>query len=350
MSDAPLSLGLTIDVERSTFSPAFSVAGTVIIFAFFTAAPWILPASWVSVLSNFFILAIMATMWNLLAGYAGMVSIGQQGFVGLGAYATLYFAIKGMSPFVAIPFAIITCAILAYPITYLLFRLRGGYFAVATWVVADSAMLVILSIALLGGGTGKYLPGLSNLSPSQLDHDTYLATWFVAFVVVAATYFILRSRLGLVLSSMRDNETAARSSGAKVTSTRRLIYVIAAAGCGAAGAVLAISQPFVQPGNAFSINWAAEMLFVSMIGGLGTIEGPIIGCVIFFVLQQWLQNLGAWYLIIFGSLAVVIALWLPKGIWGAIRERTHFELLPVGYRVKERTAAAPPLPTSDESA
>jgi branched-chain amino acid transport system permease protein len=350
MSDTPLSLGLTIDVERSTFSPAFSVAGTVIIFAFFTAAPWILPASWVSVLSNFFILAIMATMWNLLAGYAGMVSIGQQGFVGLGAYATLYFAIKGMSPFVAIPFAIITCAILAYPITYLLFRLRGGYFAVATWVVADSAMLVILSIALLGGGTGKYLPGLSNLSPSQLDHDTYLATWFVAFVVVAATYFILRSRLGLVLSSMRDNETAARSSGAKVTSTRRLIYVIAAAGCGAAGAVLAISQPFVQPGNAFSINWAAEMLFVSMIGGLGTIEGPIIGCVIFFVLQQWLQNLGAWYLIIFGSLAVVIALWLPKGIWGAIRERTHFELLPVGYRVKERTTLTPPLPANDESA
>jgi branched-chain amino acid transport system permease protein len=270
-----------------------------------------------------------------------MVSIGQQGFVGLGAYATLYFAIKGMSPFVAIPFAIIACAILAYPITYLLFRLRGGYFAVATWVVADSAMLVILTIALLGGGTGKYLPGLSNLSPSQFDHDTYLATWFVAFAVVAATYFILRSRLGLVLSSMRDNETASRSAGAKVTSTRRLIYVIAAAGCGAAGAVLAISQPFIQPGNAFNINWAAEMLFVSMIGGLGTIEGPIIGCVIFFVLQQWLQNLGAWYLIIFGSVAVVIALWLPRGIWGFIREKTNFELLPVGYRVKTRSAASP---------
>jgi branched-chain amino acid transport system permease protein len=342
MSDAalPLSRGL-IDVDRSTFSPAYSVIGTVIIFGFFTAAPWILAASWVSVLSNFFILVIMATMWNLLAGYAGMVSIGQQGFVGLGAYATLYFAIKGMSPFVAIPFAIIACAILAYPITYLLFRLRGGYFAVATWVVADSAMLVILTIALLGGGTGKYLPGLSNLSPSQFDHDTYLATWFVAFAVVAATYFILRSRLGLVLSSMRDNETASRSAGAKVTSTRRLIYVIAAAGCGAAGAVLAISQPFIQPGNAFNINWAAEMLFVSMIGGLGTIEGPIIGCVIFFVLQQWLQNLGAWYLIIFGSVAVVIALWLPRGIWGFIREKTNFELLPVGYRVKTRSAASP---------
>src|ERR1700677_2937550 len=326
MSDAslPLSRGL-VDVDRSTFSPAYSVIGTVIIFGFFTAAPWILAASWVSVLSNFFILLIMATMWNLLAGYAGMVSIGQEGFVGLGAYATLYFAIKGMNPFVAIPFAIIVCAILAYPITYLLFRLRGGYFAVATWVIADSAMLVILSIALLGGGTGKYLPGLTNLSPTQLNHDTYLATWFAAFVVLVATYFILRSRMGLVLSSMRDNETAARSAGARVTSTRRLIYVIAAAGCGAAGAVLAISQPFVQPTNAFSLNWAAEMLFASMIGGLGTIEGPIIGCVIFFALPQWLQDLGAWYLIIFGVVAMMIALFLPRGIWGAIRDKTHVE-------------------------
>jgi branched-chain amino acid transport system permease protein len=91
------------------------------------------------------------------------------------------------------------------------------------------------------------------------------------------------------------------------------------------------------------------MLFVSMIGGLGTIEGPIIGCVIFFVLQQWLQNLGAWYLIIFGSLAVVIAIWFPKGIWGEIRERTHFELLPVGYRVKERMISGSIAPSNDET-
>ncbi len=333
MSEVTSSLE-SLHVRRSTFSPLFTLAGALVITAFFTAAPWILAASWVSILSNFFILLIMATMWNLLAGYAGMVSIGQQGFVGLGAYATLYFAIKGMNPFAAIPFAIVTCAVLALPITYLLFRLRGGYFAVATWVVADSAMLIILSIALLGGGTGSYLPGLSSLSPTQLDHDTYLATWFVALAVVVATYLILRSRLGLVLSSLRDNETASRSAGAKVTATRRLIYVIAAAGCGAAGSVLAISQPFVQPGNAFNLNWAAEMLFVTMVGGLGTIEGPILGCVIFFVLQQTLQNYGAWYLIIFGSLAVAVALWQPRGLWGALRQKTHLELLPVGYRVR----------------
>ena len=109
------------------------------------------------------------------------------------------------------------------------------------------------------------------------------------------------------------------------------VFVIAAAGCGAAGAVLAISQPFIQPTNEFNMQWAAEMLFVSMIGGLGTIEGPIIGSIIFFILQQTLQQEGVWYLIIFGT----IALWQPRGLWGAFRDRFHTELLPVGYWVGE---------------
>jgi branched-chain amino acid transport system permease protein len=245
----------------------------------------------------------------------------------------LYLAIKGMDPFVAIPLAVVICAVIAYPVTFLLFRLRGGYFSVATWVVADSAALIIGSIAFFGGGTGHYLPGLTNIPFKVLGHDTYLAAWFVALIVVVATYILLRSRMGLVLSSVRDNEVASRSSGAKVTSTRRTIFIVAAAGCGAAGAVLAVSQPFLQISNEFNLQWAAEMLFASMIGGLGTIEGPILGCVIFFVLQQSLQNFGAWYLIIFGALAVGVAIWQPRGIWGFIRDTFHFELLPVGYRV-----------------
>jgi branched-chain amino acid transport system permease protein len=331
-----------ITVKRNQIPVAYTLAGAVALAVFFTWAPWILPPSDVTILMNFFILVIMATMWNLLAGYAGMVSIGQQGFIGLGAYATLYFAIKGMDPFVAIPLAVAICAVIAYPVTYLLFRLRGGYFSVATWVVADSAMLIIGSIAFFGGGTGHYLPGLTNIPFKVLNHDTYLAAWFVALFVVVATYILLRSRMGLVLSSVRDNEVASRSSGAKVTSTRRTIFIVAAAGCGAAGAVLAISQPFIQLGNEFNLQWAAEMLFASMIGGLGTIEGPILGCVIFFVLQQTLQNYGAWYLIIFGALAVGVAIWQPRGIWGFIRDTFHFELLPVGYRVLGAGVDEPP--------
>jgi branched-chain amino acid transport system permease protein len=323
----------SITVKRNQIPVAYTLSGAAALVVFFTWAPWILPASDVTILMNFFILVIMATMWNLLAGYAGMVSIGQQGFIGLGAYATLYFAIKGMDPFVTIPLAALVCAVIAVPVTYLLFRLRGGYFSVATWVVADSAMLIIGSIAFFGGGTGHYLPGLTNIPFKTLNHDIYLAAWFVALFVVGATYILLRSRLGLVLSSVRDNEVASRSSGAKVTSTRRTIFIVAAAGCGAAGAVLAVSQPFLQIGNEFNLQWAAEMLFASMIGGLGTIEGPIVGCIIYFVLQQTLQNYGAWYLIIFGALAVGVAIWEPRGIWGLIRDTFHFELLPVGYRV-----------------
>jgi branched-chain amino acid transport system permease protein len=240
-----------------------------------------------------------------------------------------------MNPFITIPFAALTCAVLALPVTYLLFRLRGGYFAIATWVVSDTVMLIIGTIAFLGGGTGRLMPGLQSLTPAETAHYSYLATWIVALVVVVGTYFLLRSRLGLVLASIRDDEVAARSAGAHVRSARRLVFVIAAAGCGAAGAVLAISQPFVQPTSVFSLQWAAEMLFVSMIGGLGTIEGPIVGSIIFFALQQTLQQQGAWYLIIFGTVAVLVALWQPRGIWGAIRDRFHTELLPVGHWVSE---------------
>jgi branched-chain amino acid transport system permease protein len=323
-----------VKVRRSTHSPIFTIIGALLLVCLLTAAPWIVPAQLATTLTNFFILVIMATMWNLLAGYAGMVSIGQQAFVGLGAYATLYFAIKGVNPFVAIPFAALVCAALAVPITYLLFRLRGGYFSIATWVVSDTALLIIGTIAVLGGGTGRTMPGLQNLSPGETAHFSYLATWFVALIVVTGTYFLLRSRTGLVLASIRDNEVAARSAGVNVRAARRSIFVIAAAGCGAAGAVLAISQPFIQPSNEFNLQWAAEMLFVSMIGGLGTIEGPIIGSIIFFVLQQTLQQQGVWYLIIVGALAVAIALWQPRGLWGAFRDRFHTELLPVGHWIE----------------
>jgi len=330
----PVTPRTQVKVRRSTHSPIFTIIGAVLLVCLLTAAPWIVPAEFATTLTNFFILVIMATMWNLLAGYAGMVSIGQQAFVGLGAYATLYFAIKGLNPFVAIPIAALVCAALAVPITYLLFRLRGGYFSIATWVVSDTAMLIIGTIAVLGGGTGRTMPGLQNLSPGETAHFSYLATWFVALIVVTGTYFLLRSRTGLVLASIRDNEVAARSAGVNVRAARRSIFVVAAAGCGAAGAVLAISQPFIQPSNEFNLQWAAEMLFVSMIGGLGTIEGPIIGSIIFFVLQQTLQQQGVWYLIIVGALAVAIALWQPRGLWGAFRDRFHTELLPVGHWVE----------------
>ncbi len=320
--------------------------GVVVLLAFM---PSIVSQADTSILLNFFILLTMSSMWNLLAGYAGMVSIGQQAFVGLGAYTVLVLADGGFNPVAAIPIAALVCAALSVPISLLVFRLRGGYFAIATWVVADAASLVISSIGSLGGGTGKPVPGLSSLSPKSFEQVTYWAALAVVVVAVGMTYALLRSRLGLVLAAVRDNEVGARSAGARVVTARRIVFLVAALGCGAAGALLAVSQLNVQPASVFNVQWSAEMIFVTMIGGIGTIEGPILGSVVFFLLQQNLAHEGAWYLIIFGALAVVIAIWAPRGLWGTATAKLRVQLFPVGYYVgrtrrRDRPGSAPPAP------
>ena len=298
---------------------------------------------------NFFILLIMASMWNLLAGYAGLVSVGQQAFIGLGAYFVLIAAQHGMSPFSAIPVAAVGCAVVALPVSWLVFRLRGGYFAIATWVVAEVFELVISRFSSLGGGTGKSLPGLS-LSANLLTAYTFWAALALTVLTVGGVYLLLRGRLGLALTAVRDNEIGARSAGVRVARAQRIVYLLAALGCGGAGALLIISQLNVEPLSAFTVQWSAEMIFVTIIGGIGTIEGPIVGTIVFFVLQQTLSQYGAWYLIILGSLAVVIAIWVPRGLWGLVADRLNIRLFPVGYwRLPERaasggaTASRPPL-------
>ncbi len=282
-------------------------------------------------LVNVFILLAIASMWNLLAGYAGLVSVGQQAFVGLGAYLVLVFAQAGWNPFATIPLAAIGCAVIALPISWLTFRLRGGSFAIATWVVADACAIIIGRFPSLGGGTGAALPGLDGIDPSFLSSATYWAALAVAAATVVVTYAVLRSRLGLVLTAVRDDEIGARSLGARVTLAKRIVYLVSAAGCGGAGAILVISQLNVQPASAFSVQWAAEMIFVTVIGGIGSIEGPIVGTILFFALQQALAGYGAWYLIVLGLVAIVVALWAPRGLWGLVASRLHVRLFPTGY-------------------
>jgi len=327
-----------ISVRRSPRRSGWLLGVAVAVVAVLCFMPSLVSAADTSTLVNVFVLLTIATMWNLLAGYAGMVSIGQQAFIGVGAYTVLVATLNGMNPIVAIPVGAAVAAAFSVAVSFLVFRTKGGYFAVATWVVAAAAELVISSITKLGGGTGHPIPGLSALSPTSFSDETYWAAMIVAVLALAITYLLLRSRLGLVLASVRDNEVAARASGARVTSARRIVFMVAALGCGAAGALLAVSQLQVQPTAVFSVQFSAEMIFVTMIGGMGTIEGPIIGTVIFFVLQQNLAQQGAWYLIILGSVAVIVAIWLPRGIWGTLTARLHFEFFPVGYFVaSERT-------------
>ncbi len=220
---------------------------------------------------------------------------------------------------------------LALPISLLVFRLRGGYFAIATWVVADVGQLLVSRSQTLGGGTGAGVSGLAGIDPTLLSAYTYWAALAVTVAAVAATYLLLRGRVGLELTAIRDNEIGARSAGVRVSRAKRIVYLVSGAGCGAAGALLAVSELNVQPRAVFGVQWAAQMIFITVIGGIGSIEGPIIGAVVFIVLQQTLAQYGAWYLIVLGGVAIAIAIWTPRGLWGLVSTRVHLRLFPVGY-------------------
>jgi branched-chain amino acid transport system permease protein len=326
-------------VTRSQRNVAWTGAVALIVVVVLAFFPYIVYSGTTAIMVQGFIVLTLASMWNLLAGYAGLVSVGQQAFVGLGAYFVLILALHGLSPFAALPVAAIASGIAALPLWWLVSRLRSGYFAIATWVLAATIMLVIEKFSSIGGGTGLPLPGFSGMDPTLLTAYTYWAGLAVTVLALVGIYLLLRGRIGLVLTAVRDDEVAARSSGARVGLARMLVFVVAGVGCGAAGGVLAISQLQVQPSAVFSVQWTAEMAFAVIIGGLGTIEGPIIGTVVYMVLQQTLASYNAWYLIILGLVAIIVALFARRGLWGLIDERLNIRLFPVGFWLRTGDAA-----------
>jgi branched-chain amino acid transport system permease protein len=348
VSEVTVSAGAGIRVTRSRRNVWWTGIIALVVVAVFAILPYEVYAGTTAILVQGFIILTLASMWNLLAGYAGLVSVGQQAFLGLGAYFMLILAMHGVSPFIGLPLGALGAGVAALPLWWLVSRLRTGYFAIGTWVLATAVALFVEHFQSIGGGTGEALPGLDTLGPVRLSAYTYWAGLIVTVLALAAVYFLLRSRVGLVLTAIRDDETAARSSGARVGAARMLVFVVAAIGCGAAGGVLAIEQLQVVPGTAggvFSVQWTAEMAFAVIIGGIGTIEGPIIGTVIYMVLQQTLQQYNVWYLIILGLVAIGITLFARKGLWGLLDDKLGLRLFPVGYYLwpagsrRSRTAA-----------
>jgi branched-chain amino acid transport system permease protein len=323
-----------LKVTRSRRNVAWSGIGALIVVVVLFRFPYFVGPGTTGIMIQGLIVLTLASMWNLLAGYAGLVSVGQQAFFGLGAYFVLIPAMHGVTPWAGLFVAAIGAAVCAVPLWWLVARLRLGYFAIATWVLAEVVMLVIEQISSVGGGTGMPLPGLTGYDPAVLTADTYWAALTVAVLAIGGVYLLLRSKTGLVLTAIRDDERAARSSGVRVGLARMGVFIAAAAGCGAAGGVLAIEQLQVVPGTAggvFSVQWTAEMAFAVIIGGIGTIEGPILGTIVYMVLQQTLQSYNAWYLIVLGLVAIAIAIFARRGLWGTVVDRFNIRLFPVGY-------------------
>jgi branched-chain amino acid transport system permease protein len=266
----------------------------------------------------------LATLWNLLAGYAGVVSIGQQAFVGLGGY--LLFALvvfAGAPALLAIPLAAVACGLAAIPSAFLLFRLRGPFFAIGSWVLAEVFRLSFAQVSVLGGGSGMSLPIMSILAISH-SRPTRLLLFYVCAAALALAanllvFLLLKSRFGLGLTAIRDSEPAAASLGVDVMWLKRVVYIIVAAVTGLTGALLFLQNVSISPDAAFSVNdWTANIIFIVVIGGIGRLEGPLIGCLVFFGARAAFADFGAWYLIGLGALAIAMMLLAPTGIAGLI--------------------------------
>ena len=329
-----------LSVTRSTpASRAGAVAALVLVGVLITGPYWLSRADARLMVEVFYFLAL-AQMWNLLAGYGGLVSVGQQAFLGLGGYLLFILAIHfGIGALWTVPLAGLIGAAVSLPVAFLVFRLRGHYFAIGTWVVAEVFLLGFAQVKSLGGGSGMSLPisAIRSIADSRADREfaVYWTALAVAVAAIAGIYVLLKSRHGLALTAIRDSEEASRSLGVDNFRTKLTVYVIAAFGTAAIGALIYLTKLRISPSAAFDLNWTTTVIFIVVIGGIGTIEGPIVGTVIFFLLREPLSHLGSWYLILLGAIAVVIMLKSPQGIWGLVARRYDLHFFPVQRRVRD---------------
>ena len=316
-------------VQRST---AITRTGTAALFgaiALFAALPgWGDPGLMHTMVQIFALLAL-AQMWNLLAGYAGLISIGQQVYVGLGSYALFVFANNHeIDLWVSVALAALATFLLSFPIAAIAFRLRGGYFAIGTWVIAEAVFLLVVNEDSVGGGSGTTLTAVSQYDIEVRQRVTYWIALGVAAASILIVLVILRSRLGLALRATRDNETASGALGVSVLRSKVIVYVLAALVTGLVGVVILLNDIRVQPDSAFSVaKWTAPIIFIVVIGGIGTVEGPILGTVIYYLLQENLADFDEWYLIILGAAAVGLMIVAPRGLWGTVAHRWNIRLL-----------------------
>jgi branched-chain amino acid transport system permease protein len=334
MNDRHSAPTATFQIERSTRSSraAARIAGAL--FVVLASVPLWGESSWMRLFVEFSCFVTLAQMWNLMAGYGGVVSIGQQAFLGLGGYALFVIADGlGVNPFLCVPLAGLVAAAVALPTAKIVFRLSGGHFAVGTWVVAEVYRLLIANASFLGGGSGRSLAAVLGVSRSVREAATYWLALAAASGATAFVYLWLRSRHGLALTSIRDSERASESQGIDVSGAKLQVYIAAAGGCGIAGALYFLNTVRISPDAAFSPAWTAYIIFIVVIGGIGTIEGPIAGTLIYFFLRWALADYGSAYLILLGAVAIVAMVKFPNGLWGFVQTSYDLRFFPVQRRV-----------------
>ena len=278
----------------------------------------------VSVLLLIFLYVALASMWNLLAGYSGMVSLGQQMFIGLGGYTlavlSLYY---GFPIFLSVLLGGVMSVILALFISRPVFRMKGVYFAIGTWIFAEALLVWFSNWAYVKYGSGLFIKPPNDITMEAI----YYAAFILGVGSVALVYLLLRSRLGLGLMAMRDDDQVSETLGVEVFRSKLYCFLISAFVTGMTAGVFFVFQIFIQPYKAFSIDWTVKLVFMVIIGGIGTIEGPVVGALIYVLLSQFLAEYFSVSMLVLGGIAIAVILVAPKGIMGTLQEKLGFEIL-----------------------
>ena len=283
----------------------------------------------IDILIRVFLFAFIGVAWNLLGGYAQQLSLGHAAYFGLGAYTSTLLLIRaGVSPWIGILAGGVVSALASVPIGTLCFRLRGPYFAIATIGTAQTLMLLFLKFRdFAWGAVGTTIPNLGN-SPLMMQFTSKAAYYYIALsllgIGLAVTYWVERSWLGYYLVAVGEDQDAAEAVGVNVPRIKRDIYLISAFLTGLAGTFYVQYIYFIDPNTAFSFNVSVEAALVSIVGGIGTVWGPVLGSALLepasALAQSWLGGGGraGVQLALYSVILIMVILWRPTGLVGAV--------------------------------
>lgn len=304
----------------------------IILLAILCVLPFWVNENIVMIMVQIFLYMALGQMWNLLGGYAGLVSLGQQMFIGLGGYALAVITeIYHLPMILGLITGGIVSVIFALVISQPIFKMRGVYFSIGTWIAAEALAVYFSNWTYVRSGQGFNI---------TVSYDlTTINMYYIAAVVgvgaVVLVHALLRSKLGLALMAMRDNESAAETIGIEIYNTKLKCFLISAFVTGITGGALYLSIAYVQPYAAFGIDWTVAMVFMVIIGGIGTVEGPIVGAIFYVLLKQYLYDYPGISMIILGIIAIIIILTAPKGLMGAVHDYWSFEIFSTRRWVKK---------------
>jgi branched-chain amino acid transport system permease protein len=284
---------------------------------FVLAAPRFCDRGTLNDLWNLAFAVILASAWNLLGGFAGQVSLGYSAFLGIGAYTTVLLSLKDVNPFFTLPLAALLAAIFSIVIGLPAFRLRGPYFTIATIGVAEAVRVCATSFSFTGGSSGLRMP------PASFDFSlNYYSMIILAIATVAISILVKRSAFGNGLAAIKQDIDAAEGVGINSTRFKLIAHAISAALVGVAGGLYAINFQYIAPGAVFDFRLSLSIVLMPIIGGVGTIAGPVLGAIIFSTLQLKLLSIPALrdsFLFIYGGLLIVVMLFEPRGLVGIVR-------------------------------